>query len=51
MGVMMQAFYWNCPDIEKRAAQWWTYLNGEMPKLSAAGFTALMAPSGEQGCQ
>ena len=44
MGVMMQAFYWNCPDIEKKAARWWTYLKGEVPKLSAAGFTALWLP-------
>ena len=44
MGVMMQAFYWNCPDVEGKPFQWWTYLRGEVPKLAAAGFTALWLP-------
>jgi alpha-amylase len=44
MGVMMQAFYWNCPDIEGKPFQWWKYLQGEVPRLAAAGFTALWLP-------
>jgi len=44
MGVMMQAFYWNCPEIETKPFEWWKYLKGEIPKLAAAGFTALWLP-------
>ena len=44
MGVMMQAFYWDCPAIEGRAFQWWNHVRGEVPRLAAAGFTALWLP-------
>jgi len=44
MGVIMQAFYWDCPQIEGKPFQWWTYLHGEVPRLAAAGFTALWLP-------
>src|SRR5215469_10777285 len=44
MGVMMQAFYWNCPDVEAKPFQWWKYLQDEIPKLAGAGFTALWLP-------
>jgi alpha-amylase len=44
MGVMLQAFYWNCPDIEGRPFGWWKYLQGEVPRLAAAGYTALWLP-------
>jgi alpha-amylase len=44
MGVIIQAFYWNCPELEGRPFQWWKYLQGEMPNLAAAGFTALWLP-------
>jgi hypothetical protein len=40
MGVIMQAFYWSCPDLEGKPFEWWKYLQGEIPKLAAAGFTA-----------
>jgi alpha-amylase len=44
MGVMMQAFYWDCPDIEGKPFQWWNHVRGEVPRLAAAGFTALWLP-------
>ena len=44
MGVMMQAFYWDCPEIEGKPFQWWNDVRGEVPKLAAAGFTALWLP-------
>ena len=44
MGVMMQAFYWDCPEIEGKPFQWWGHVRGEVPRLAAAGFTALWLP-------
>jgi alpha-amylase len=44
MGVIMQAFYWDCPQIEGKPFQWWKHLHGEVPRLAAAGFTALWLP-------
>ena len=44
MGVMMQAFYWDCPDIEGKAFEWWKCIEAEVPRLAAAGFTALWLP-------
>ena len=44
MGVMMQAFYWDCPQIEGKAFGWWKYLQSELTELAAAGFTALWLP-------
>ena len=44
MGVMMQTFYWNCPQIEGREFQWWPYLQGEVAALARVGFTALWLP-------
>src|SRR5947207_1455328 len=44
MGVIMQAFYWDCPQIEGKPFQWWRHLHGEVPRLAAAGFTALWLP-------
>ena len=44
MGVMLQAFYWDCPWLEKRETKWWRYLNRMLPQVAAAGFTALWLP-------
>lgn len=44
MGVLMQAFYWDAPAIEGRAARWWQHLQQELPALAADGFTALWLP-------
>jgi alpha-amylase len=44
MGVLLQAFYWDCPRIEGLESQWWTYLAGHVPNLARAGFTALWLP-------
>jgi alpha-amylase len=44
MGIMMQAFYWDCPAIEGKPFQWWKHVESEVPKLAAAGFTALWLP-------
>ncbi len=44
MGVIMQAFYWDCPRLEGREYQWWNRIKGEIPSLKSAGFTALWLP-------
>ena len=44
MGVIMQAFYWDCPKAENCEYHWWEFLQNKIPELSAAGFTALWIP-------
>jgi alpha-amylase len=44
MGVLLQAFYWDCPRIEGKESQWWIYLTGLVPDIARAGFTALWLP-------
>jgi alpha-amylase len=44
MGVMLQAFYWDCPKTEDREHQWWAYIKSKLPTIAQAGFTALWLP-------
>jgi len=44
MGVMFQAFYWDCPKEEDCEHKWWTYVKSKLPELAKAGFTALWLP-------
>jgi len=44
MGVIMQAFYWNCPREEAKEFKWWKYLGEKAKALSETGFTALWLP-------
>ena len=44
MGVMLQAFYWDCPQAENREHQWWTFIKSKLPAIAQAGFTALWLP-------
>ena len=44
MGVIMQAFYWDCPKLEDKEFQWWAFLKGKIKSLSETGFTALWLP-------
>jgi alpha-amylase len=44
MGVIMQAFYWDCPRLEGKEYQWWNFIRGEVASLKEAGFTALWLP-------
>ena len=44
MGVLMQAFYWDCPQITHQEYAWWTYVQGHLPELRREGFTALWLP-------
>jgi alpha-amylase len=49
MGVMMQAFYWDCPAREGREGAWWGRVERELPALRAAGITALWLPPACKG--
>ena len=49
MGVMLQAFYWDCPQTENREHQWWSFIKSKLPAIAQAGFTALWLPPGKQG--
>jgi alpha-amylase len=44
MGVLLQAFYWNCPSDENQQGTWWTFLQSKLPAIQAAGFTAMWLP-------
>ncbi len=44
MGVMLQAFYWDCPRAEGREYQWWNTVRQQVPSLAKAGFSALWLP-------
>jgi len=44
MGVMMQAFHWDCPREDGKEFQWWNYICREIPGLAKAGFTCLWLP-------
>ena len=44
MGVILQAFYWDCPKAEIREHQWWAFIKSKLPSIAQAGFTALWLP-------
>lgn len=44
MGVLMQAFYWDCPRLENQEFAWWNYVAVKVPSLRQVGFTALWLP-------
>jgi alpha-amylase len=44
MGIMMQAFYWNCPQAEGKDGEWWNVVADRVDGLGKAGFTALWLP-------
>ena len=44
MGVMMQAFHWDCPRVDGHEFGWWDAVRARVPALAAAGFTALWLP-------
>lgn len=48
MGVIMQAFYWDCPKLEGREYAWWSYVTGKVALLRQAGFSALWLPAPDE---
>lgn len=47
MGVLMQAFYWDCPNDQSQS--WWDYLKTKMEGLSNQGFSAIWLPPANKG--
>ena len=43
MGVIMQSFYWDCPD-SKPDISWWDYIGTKISSLQQHGFTAIWLP-------
>lgn len=44
MGVMMQAFHWDCPRVDGKEFSWWQFVREQVPSLAQVGFTALWLP-------
>lgn len=44
MGVMMQAFHWDCPRVDNREFTWWPFVRERLPSQAAVGFTSLWLP-------
>jgi alpha-amylase len=44
MGVLLQAFYWNCPEVAGCEFQWWDQVKAQVNDLADTGFTALWLP-------
>jgi alpha-amylase len=44
MGVLLQAFYWDCPREAGVEFGWWPHVNARLDGLRSVGFTALWLP-------
>ncbi len=44
MGVLFQAFYWDCPREDGCEFGWWKRVRSQIPNLASVGFTALWLP-------
>lgn len=44
MGVLMQAFYWDCPRVDGQEFAWWNFVATKLGELHKAGFTSLWLP-------
>ena len=49
MGVLLQAFYWDCPREAGVERKWWQHVGARLDELRDAGFTALWLPPVQQG--
>jgi alpha-amylase len=44
MGVMMQAFHWDCPQVDGKEYAWWLFVREKVQSLANTGFTCLWLP-------
>ena len=44
MGVILQAFYWDCPKAEIASINGGLFIKSKLPAIAQAGFTALWLP-------
>jgi alpha-amylase len=49
MGVLMQAFHWDCPRLDGKEFEWWNFVATKITDLEKAGFTALWLPPASKG--
>jgi alpha-amylase len=49
MGVLMQAFHWDCPRLDGKEFEWWNFVTTKLTDLEHAGFTALWLPPASKG--
>jgi alpha-amylase len=49
MAILMQAFFWDCPSIDKQDHNWWNFVTSKIPELSASGIDALWLPPISKG--
>jgi alpha-amylase len=49
MGVLLQAFYWDCPEKSGCEFKWWDHVKANIGKLANAGFTAIWLPPPGKG--
>ena len=40
----MQAFYWNCPQIDNQVSTWWNFVSSKIADLQQVGFKAMWLP-------
>ncbi|MBI3771805.1 MAG: DUF1939 domain-containing protein [Gammaproteobacteria bacterium] len=41
---LMQTFYWDCPQAENKASEWWQYVQTKIADLAQIGITGLWLP-------
>ena len=46
MGVIMQAFHWDCPREDKKEFQWWNFINEKIP-VAGKGWIYLVVASSD----
>lgn len=44
MGVIMQAFHWDCPRNDNQEYTWWNFVRERIDSLAQVGFTSLWLP-------
>lgn len=49
MGVLMQAFYWDCPREKQQEHAWWNFVASKLDELRNAGFSAPWLPPASKG--
>ncbi|MEK7432378.1 MAG: alpha-amylase domain-containing protein [Cyanobacteriota bacterium] len=49
MGVILQAFYFDCPEKENKEFEWWNFLTEQISFLKEQGFSALWLPPASKG--
>ncbi len=51
MGVLLQAFYWDCPAAEGCEGGWLRKIMARLPDLAADGFSALWLPPSSKAAE